>query len=179
MKVLTAAIALAIALASGCAHVPAPCTLEEVNAYIDGSNGSIVFTGGSVVSGKAICVSEAFVTWTNPHTGSAESVPTPTVEEIRIPRRGRGAWRGFGRGCLVGCLVGALLGPSVVHIDDPENWFTDRDERVMKAVIGGVGYGAIAGSVGAVWGIVAGKDVYSIRRLSESPLEGADASDEQ
>ena len=179
MKVLTAAIVLAVALVSGCAHVPSPRTLAEVNAHIGGSNGRIVLTGGSVVPAKAISVSETSVAWTNPHTGSTESVPISTVEEIRIPRRGRGAWRGFYRGCLVGGLVGALAGPSVVHIDDPEDWFTDRDERVTKVIVGSVGYGAIAGSVGAVWGIVAGKDVYLIRRFRKPPLEGEDASSEQ
>lgn len=100
--------------------------------------------------------------WVDPHTQRPIAVQTAEVSNIRFVSRGKGALEGFGLGLLIGALSGAMIG--LAGRDYPEVSFTAEE----KALLGGIAFGALGGSIGLPVGRAVGsKDIYRIEL--ESP----------
>ena len=94
------------------------------------------------------------------------------VESLELNLEPHGRWaEGWGIGLLVGGAVGAIWGYSK-WTDDPDDWFTHN----QSAVFGGVIFGVLGSTAGAVFGLGApGKWVPAegwARRVSVTPVVG-------
>ncbi len=118
-----------------------------------GSNVEIRLASGRVVRGELLIVGQDGFEILDPAAGRKEFIPLDKVSSVRVARKSSAIPAG-GAGFLAGAAFGGLMGLASGNDDPGFLSFTAG----QKALILGVGLGAVGGLIGLVGGAFAGTD---------------------
>jgi hypothetical protein len=149
-----AIIIAATVIAAGCTHLRTFKTYDDINAVSKDRKGQVILVDGRAYDGRDFHLAEDSTHWRDLNTKKMLSLSTSQIREIRIKKKGRGAWEGFGIGLVAGTAIGAVIG--FADGDDPGVGEPGHDLFSATAEEKAVGYGVFGGLLGGLIGLPVG-----------------------
>jgi hypothetical protein len=155
-----------IALAALAACVAWPAEAQEPSALAPGARVRVAALGFiTPVTGSVVRVSGDSIWLLTKPDGSVLGVPLAALRRVEVSRgpntRGRTAARRAGAGLLIGGTIGAVLGAATY---DPGAFIGPHD-RGGNALVGGAVFGALGALGGALYGLAAPGERWTLVRL--------------
>lgn len=140
--------------------------VEKFNAFSTDKTAKITEMTGAQFKAQKLRLSSDSVYWTNLEDDSDNATENYKISRIEFTSHGKGALEGLGSGLLAGALIGATLG--FMSGDDPPGFLSYT--AAEKAVISGIGLGALGSILGLLGGAISGhKDIF-ILNVPQNPI---------